>query len=152
VSGEQRLAEIYLAIVRSGIPALILGGHAVRFYGVGRNTMDYDLHLQVSDWEGLAATLGRILGAAGQLVEGPSWRPREFRRFVLGRLPDGREERLECWRQNHLLAPFRELYERRTEGPYGGKTLGFLGLNDLLRSKETEREDDWRDKLSQGGS
>lgn len=77
--------------------------------------------------------------------EGVSWRPDSFRRFVLGRLPDGREERLEFWRRNHLLAPFDELHARRTEGAYGGETIAFIGLDDLIRSKETEREDDWRD-------
>jgi hypothetical protein len=60
-------------------------------------------------------------------------------------LPDGREERLEFWRRNHLLAPFDELWMRRAEADYGGRMLSFLGLDDLIRSKETEREDDWRD-------
>ena len=142
---DERLAEIYEAIVRSGIEALVMGGHAVRFYGVERTTIDYDLHLTGVDWDRLPERLGKILPSPTPLVEGPSWRPRHFRRFIIGRLPDGREERLECWRKNHLLAPFPELSRRRTEGNYGGKTVAFLGLKDLIRSKETEREDDWRD-------
>ena len=68
-----------------------------------------------------------------------------FRRFQIGRLPDGREEWLEFWYRNHLLAPFYELYARREEGPYGGRTMSFLSLPDLIRSKETERERDWQD-------
>jgi hypothetical protein len=63
----------------------------------------------------------------------------------VGRLPDGREERLEFWRRNHLLAPFDQLWARREVADYGGKKTAFLGLDDLIRSKETEREDDWRD-------
>ena len=47
------------------------------------------------------------------LTEGTTWRPTEFRRFVVGTLPDGREERLEFWRHNHLLGPFEELWARR---------------------------------------
>lgn len=145
LNADERLAEICEAIVGSGMRVLVMGGHAVRFYGVERTTIDYDLHLTGADWERLEEVLERALSLPSPIVEGPSWRPRDFRRFVLGRLSDGREERLECWRQNHLLAPFSELYTRRSEGTYGGRTLAFLGLKDLIRSKETEREDDWRD-------
>lgn len=79
------------------------------------------------------------------LEEVPSWRPRDFRRFIIGRLPDGREERLELWRRNHLLVHFDEKFARRVEGEYGGRVLPFLSLPDLLRSRETERESDWQD-------
>src|SRR5262249_61072 len=74
-----------------------------------------------------------------------SWRPNDFRRFQIGTLPSGREEWLEFWRANHLLPPFAELFSRREQGVYGGRTLSFLSLPDLIRSKETERETDWQD-------
>jgi hypothetical protein len=79
------------------------------------------------------------------IVEGVSWRPQSFRRFQIGRLPDGHEEWLEFWCGNHLLAPFPELYARKEEGSYGGRTLPFLSLPDLIRSKETTRATDWAD-------
>ncbi len=146
MSADERLASLYAAIVQTGMRALVMGGHAVRFYGVERTTIDYDLHLVGVDWEVLPDALDRALAPMGiRAVEGTSWRPRDFRRFVIGRLPDGREERLECWRRNHLLAPFEQLFRSRSEGEYGGKTVAFLSLPDLIRSKETEREDDWRD-------
>src|SRR5947209_8438653 len=63
----------------------------------------------------------------------------------IGTLPSGREEWLEFWRENHLLAPFGELFSRREQGVYGGRSLAFLSLPDLIRSKETERETDWQD-------
>ena len=34
---------------------------------------------------------------------------------------------------------------RREQGEYGGREISFLCLPDLIRSKETERESDWRD-------
>lgn len=126
-----------------------MGGHAVRFHGIDRSTLDYDfcLALGPAEWSSLPALLAAapLFATAGGLKEGPSWRPSSFRRFVIGSLPDLREERLELWRRNHLLAPFDELLARRSEGPYGGRMVKFLGLDDLIRSKETEREDDWRD-------
>jgi hypothetical protein len=78
-------------------------------------------------------------------IEGPSWRPNAFRRFQVGTLPSGHEEWLGFWRENHLLAPFPELFSRRQQGVYGGRPLAFLALPDLIRSKETERETDWQD-------
>jgi hypothetical protein len=146
VTTAERLAAIYFEIVSRGLPCLVMGGHAVRYYGVDRTTVDYDLHvaLDPGEWASLPARLrGSTLFT--EFSEGPSWRPEDFRRFVVGRLPDGREELLECWRRNHLLAPFADLQARREEGSYGGRAVAFLGLLDLIRSKETEREDDWRD-------
>jgi hypothetical protein len=146
VTSAERLATLYQTLASLGLTSLVMGGHAVRYYGVDRNTFDYDFHLalDLDAWHGL---FDRLRGSRlfADLSEGPSWRPLDFRRFIVGRLPDGREELLECWRRNHLLPPFPELFGRREEGLYGGSTIAFLGLLDLIRSKETEREDDWRD-------
>ena len=147
MSGEERLAALHAELRNLGLTGLVICGHAARFHGVERNTIDFDFHLALDAvaWAKLRETLSRSRLLEDCLVEGPSWRVKDFRRFVIGRLPDGREERLEIWRRNHLLAPFPELWIRRAEGPYGGRVLPFLGIDDLIRSKETEREDDWRD-------
>jgi hypothetical protein len=144
VTPERRAAELYDLLKEVGFRSLVMGGNAVRFYG--RRTVDFDLHiaLEPEEWSELA----RRLSASGRLttlVEGPSWRPRDFKRFVVGQLSDGRDERLELWRANHLLPPFETAWSRREEGVYGGQRLAFLGLDDLIRSKETERDDDWSD-------
>jgi hypothetical protein len=113
---------------------------------VNRTTNDYDLHLAPDGWSDLPARLARSpLFAAHPLIEGPSWRPDDFRRFQIGRLASGAEEWLEFWRHNHLLAPFAELFARREEGAYGERTIAFFSLPDLIRSKETERASDWLD-------
>jgi hypothetical protein len=146
VTGAERMASIAAALEEVGLPYLVMGGHAVRYYGVDRNTIDYDLHLSPAEWDRLPELLGRASLFRGEpLPEGPSWRPNAFRRFQVGRLPDGREEWLEFWRANHLLAPFGDLAARCERGEYGGRVLPFLGLGDLIRSKETERGSDWQD-------
>jgi hypothetical protein len=146
VSPEERLAQIVSSLEAVGLTCLVMGGHAVRYYGLSRNTVDFDLHLAPDGWDSLLLRLGQSALFAGQpVVEGPSWRPHAFRRFQIGRLPDGREEWLEFWRENHLLPPFPELWARREQGVYGGRELPFMGLADLIRSKETEREADWQD-------
>jgi hypothetical protein len=146
VNPAERLAQIVTALEQVGLTVLVMGGHAVRYYGLDRNTIDYDLLLAPADWDELAARLTRSALAAGQpLSEGSSWRPGSFRRFLLGRLTDGRDEWLEFWRDNHLLPPFAELYGRREQGTFGERAISFVSLPDLIRSKETERDKDWQD-------
>jgi hypothetical protein len=102
--------------------------------------------LTPADWDDLGTRLNQsTLAAGGALTRGPSGRPGSFQRFLLGQLPDGRDEWLEFWRNHHLLPSFADLYGRHVEGTYGGRTLAFLSLSDLIRSKETERETDWQD-------
>jgi hypothetical protein len=146
VNPESRLAEVAAALESVGLPYLVMGGHAARYYGISRNTVDFDLHLSPQDWDTLPQRLAQTPLFVGRgVVEGTSWRPRAFRRFLLGQLDDGRDEWLEFWFHNHLVAPFGELAQRREMGSYGGRVLPFLGLSDLIRSKETERESDWLD-------
>jgi hypothetical protein len=146
MTSDARLAEIITALEGANISCLVMGGHAVRYYGFDRNTIDFDLHLAPDSWDDLPARLATTPLFAGKpLVEGSSWRARAFRRFDLGRLPDGRDVWLEFWRENHLLSPFSELFARREQGLYGGRVISFLALPDLIRSKETERPVDWQD-------
>ena len=146
MNSETRLAEIVTALEGATITCLVMGGHAVRYYGLRRDTVDFDLHLAPDSWADLPTRLATTPLFAGKpLLEGSSWRPLLFRRFQIGWLPDGREERLEFWCGNHLLSPFSELYARREQGVYGGRVLSFLSLPDLIRSKETERRRDWQD-------
>jgi hypothetical protein len=146
VNPEARLAEVVTALESVGLTYLVMGGHAARFYGISRNTIDYDLHLSPQDWDTLPDRLAQSPLFAGRpVIEGSTWRPGALRRFLLGQLEDGRDEWLEFWHHNHLLAPFAELAKRRELGNYGGRTLPFLGLSDLIRSKETQRNSDWQD-------
>jgi hypothetical protein len=146
MNSEQRLAEIALALEQVGLCFLVMGGQAARFYGVGRQTLDFDVYLAPEGGPSLVERLSRTSLFGGAMpTEGPSWRRAEFRRFLLGHLPDGREEWIEFWLKNHLLAPFEELAFRREVGEVAGHWVSFLSLPDLIRSKETEREDDWQD-------
>lgn len=143
---EAKLAQIASALRAGGLECLVMGGHAVRYYGVGRNTNDFDFYVSASSVEDVRDRLAKAeLGGARPLREGPSWRRGDFARFEIGRLTDGREEWLEFWLHNHLLPEFAETWSRHERGEYGGREVVFLSLGDLIRSKETEREDDWAD-------
>ncbi len=146
MSPEERLAAIVSALRSVGLSSLIMGGHAVRYYGLQRYTNDFDFVLAADGWGDLANRLAQTnLFPQPGAMEGNSWRPLAFRRFLLGTLPNGQEEWLEFWRTNHLLAPFAELSARCEVARYGEIEVAFLGLPDLIRSKETERAKDWDD-------
>lgn len=141
----QRLIEIVSALDEAQIPHLVMGGHAVRYYGFNRETTDYDLHIPVEAGQKLSELLSNTTLFVDTPAETTTWRGEDFRRFVLGSLPDGKEELLEFWIRNHLLDDFEALYQRREVGTYGERQVSFLSLPDLIRSKETERDSDWDD-------
>jgi len=144
MSPDERLASIVREIKEAGIDVLVMGGHAVRFYGVDRNTSDFDLVTSVMTPSELRTKLPQC-SLLSSIKEVPSWRSDDFARFEIGTLPNGRQEFLEFWLRNHLLPAFSTLQERAEVGAYGGDSICFLGLDDLIRSKETERESDWQD-------
>ena len=45
MSPDVRLAEVVSELEAVGISCLVMGGHAVRFYGLARHTSDVDLHV-----------------------------------------------------------------------------------------------------------
>lgn len=146
MSADQRLAEVVNALETVGVRCLVMGGHAVRYYGLDRVTDDFDLQLAPDCFEDLTDRLAQSDWLRGRdLREIPSWRADSFRRFQIGVLPSGREEWLEFWKGNHLLPSFADAYARRESGEYGGRMCDFLSLADLIRAKETEREKDWLD-------
>ena len=48
---EERLAAIVASLESAGLTCLVMGGHAVRFYGFQRNTIDF--HLAPGHWDEL---------------------------------------------------------------------------------------------------
>jgi hypothetical protein len=73
VTADARLAEVFAELEAAGLSCLVMGGHAVRYYGLARNTDDVDLQIAPRQWDDLAGTLARTKLFAGQAVtEGPS--------------------------------------------------------------------------------
>ena len=53
MNADVRLAEIVAALEGADTRCLVMGGHAVRFYGLNRNTSDFDLNVAPGSWEDL---------------------------------------------------------------------------------------------------
>ena len=144
MANDIKLAKIARSLQEAGIDALVMGGHAVRYYGVDRNTSDFDLVTSEESTESLCLRLATI-PSLSPLKEIPAWRSGDFARFEIGTLPDGRQELLEFWLRNHLLPDFASMKQRAEVGVYGNENISFISIDDLIRSKETERESDWSD-------
>lgn len=120
----ERLTEIVAALDELKVTHLVMGGHAVRYYGFNRDTTDHDFHIPADAGRNLSDLLRHTpLFISAMPAEAPTWRGEDFRRFVLGTLPDGKEELLEFWIRDHLLDDFESLYQRREEGLYGGRKV-----------------------------
>jgi hypothetical protein len=48
---DERLAQIVMDLDGVGLSCLVMGGHAVRYYGLARTTNDFDLHLAPDGWD-----------------------------------------------------------------------------------------------------
>ena len=57
---DEKLAFITRSLHDAGIETLVMGGHAARYYGVDRNTADFDLVTSVATPDELRSRLPRI--------------------------------------------------------------------------------------------
>lgn len=59
MNADERLADVLNALEAVGVRRLVMGGHAVRYYGLDRMTDDFDLHLAPDCWIDLADRLAQ---------------------------------------------------------------------------------------------
>jgi hypothetical protein len=80
MSVVQHLTEIVAALNALQIPYLVMGGHAVRYYGFNRATTDHDLHIPARVGAQLTDLLRKTsLFVGGPPVEAATWRGEDFR-------------------------------------------------------------------------
>ncbi len=62
MNAEARLASIHRALLDAGLQNLVMGGHAVRFYGIDRHTLGDDFMISVDDpgWHELGRTIAAL--------------------------------------------------------------------------------------------
>jgi hypothetical protein len=59
VTPDAPLAELVAELEGAGISCLVMGGHAVRYYGLARHTNDVDLQIAHGQWDDLPGLLAR---------------------------------------------------------------------------------------------
>ena len=130
--------EFFTLLNKRNVSYLIVGGYAVTFHGYPRYTGDIDLFYQLDQ---------KNLNALKLVLEefGIQFTPDNFKElFEEGRVvhignPPNRIDLL-----NKITAvDFEKAWQGRVKGEYGGQTVFYISLKDLLKNKsETDRPKD----------
>ena len=57
MTADERLVQVASGLARAGLRFLVMGGHAVRYYGISRDTFDFDFHLSLAGADSLTERL-----------------------------------------------------------------------------------------------
>lgn len=130
-----------------GVRCLLMGGQACVFYGAAEFSRDTDLALLASP-----ANLDRFNAALSALqaerIAVPPLEEEYLRRghavHVRCHHPDAAGMRIDVLSVMRGVAPFDELWERRTTVEIAaGEPYDLLSLPDLVQAKKTQRDQDW---------
>jgi hypothetical protein len=128
------------------VRCLLMGGQACVFYGAAEFSRDLDLVVLLDD-----ANLDRLRDALADLEASPIAIPNLDRNM----LQQGHAVHFRCARADVAglridvmsrlrgVAPFEELWARRTTLDTEGEIIDILSLQDLVQAKKTQRDRDW---------
>jgi hypothetical protein len=126
---------------------LLIGGQACVFYGGAEFSRDTDIAVLAEP-----DNLGRLSSALEELqaecIAVPPFEPEYLARghaiHFRCQHPDARGMRIDVISVMRGVAPFDQLWQRRTTAELGaGTQVEIVSLPDLVRSKKTQRDKDW---------
>ena len=141
------ILKVLLTFKNSGVRSLLIGGQACIIYGAAEFSRDADFAVLAS-----SANLARIKNALSDMdAENIYVPPLEKKYLDKGHACHFRcrEEsvkgiRIDILSRMRGCDDFDVLWEKRfTVKPEGGKPVDVIGLEDLVRSKKTQRDKDW---------
>lgn len=127
--------------------ALLMGGQACVLYGAAEFSRDSDFAI-VANEGNLRQLRAALVELEARVVAVPPFEINflkrghavHFRCFC----PDCDEMRVDIMAKMRGVAPFEELWERRTTFELAqGETVEVLAINDLVNAKKTQRNKDW---------
>jgi len=133
-------------IRRHQVAHLLMGGQACVLYGAAEFSRDLDLALLPDP-----ANLDRLQAALAELdAEVIAVPPLALKHLAEGlavhfrcRNPEVAGLRIDVMTQMRGVAPFPELWARRTTLVFEDETLDVMALPDLVAAKKTQRDKDW---------
>lgn len=141
------IVKVLSTIRKHGVKALLMGGQACVFYGAAEFSRDADIVL-LADAENIRRLRAALEELEATQVFVPSLDEAALQRghgvhFRCG-IPAADRVRLDVMAKLRGVAPFAELWERRTVlADEAGNEYDLLSLQDLVRAKKTQREKDW---------
>jgi len=124
-----------------------MGGQACVFYGAAEFSRDTDV-VVLADASNLALLAAALEDLQADCIAVPPFSAEYLHRghavHFRCRAPEAAGMRLDVMAVMRGVAPFEELWQRRTtlEDP-SGTTIELLGLADLVQAKKTQRDKDW---------
>ena len=129
------------------VRCLLMGGQACVFYGAAEFSRDTDLAILAND-ENLAHLRAALDELQAETIAVPDFEIAHLHRghavHFRCQHPDAAGMRVDVMSSMRGVAPFPELWERRTtlETP-DGTVCDLLSLPDLVQAKKTQRDKDW---------
>jgi hypothetical protein len=133
---EESLVKVCRLLNQEGAHYLVIGGFALALHQVPRFTHDVDLLIKddETNFRLVIAALSRLAdGAAKELV------PEDFRENLVVKVAD--EVEVDVSRRAWVVT-YDEALPGACEAVIDGVRIPFLGLKDLIRSKQTHRAQD----------
>ena len=131
---------------KHNVRALLMGGQACVLYGAAEFSRDTDLALTASD-DNLARLQNALDELGARVIAVPPFRAEYLERGHAVHFrcnhPDAENLRIDVMAKMRGVAPFEELWERRTTVEIETESLQVLALPDLVRAKKTQRDKDW---------
>ena len=123
-----------------------MGGQACILYGGAEFSRDTDIVI-LSDKDNLQRLQNAIIELNAECIAVP---PFDAQYLDMGlavhfrcRHPEAMNQRIDVMSRMRGVAPFAELWSRRTTVGLDGEALELLGLPDLVQAKKTQRDKDW---------
>ncbi len=147
-----QILRVLSTIRQFDVPVLLMGGQACVLYGAAEYSRDLDLAVHSTDAE--VPRLSAAMEALGATVIAvPPFDVSFLRRghAVHFSVPDSNAPPLRVDIMSHMrgVAPFEELWTRRTTVVLSGDeagadgTIDLMALEDLVTAKKTQRDKDW---------
>jgi len=133
------LLHVCCLLNEAGAKYLVCGAQACILYGLVRTTEDVDILIQPTEenCQRVISGLARLQdGAARELV------PRDLLDNVVVKIADEVDVSTRAWKVDYESAA-----PNSRSATVAGITIPYLGLDDLIASKETYREQDLADRM-----
>ncbi len=125
---------------------LLMGGQACVLYGAAEFSRDIDLAL-LPDPANLDRLCEALDDLEAEVIAVPPWRPEHLAEGLAVHFRCSRSDvaglRIDVMTRMRGVAPFPDLWQRRTTFELGQETLDVLSLPDLIAAKKTQRDKDW---------
>jgi hypothetical protein len=143
---DPRTATVLGAMTEAGVKCLLTGGQACVIYGGAEFSKDVDFNV-LADGENFARLQKVAAALEAETIAVPPFEKRFLDEGLAIHLRCGLPAvsgfRVDLMSRMRGVAPFSELWARRTTVDIGPLKINLMSVRDLVQSKKTQRSKDW---------